>query len=76
MESVQALLVQRDARLIQLLSPPFDQGTRNPGYIKGYLPGVRENGAQYTHAALWVVMATALQGMGTRPSRSFSCSIH
>jgi cyclic beta-1,2-glucan synthetase len=64
MESVQALLVQRDARLIQLLSPPFDQGTRNPGYIKGYLPGVRENGAQYTHAALWVVMATALQGDG------------
>ncbi len=45
-----------------LLTPPFDATPRDPGYIKGYLPGVRENGAQYTHAALWAVLATALAG--------------
>lgn len=50
-------LVQKDAGLIQLLNPPFDQSPLNPGYIKGYVPGVRENGGQYTHAATWFVMA-------------------
>jgi cyclic beta-1,2-glucan synthetase len=55
-------LVDRDAALIRLLDPPFDAGTLNPGYIKGYPPGVRENGGQYTHAAIWTVMATALLG--------------
>ena len=59
-------LVREDARLIMLLAPPFDRGTHDPGYIMGYLPGVRENGAQYTHAALWAVMATARQGDGDR----------
>jgi cyclic beta-1,2-glucan synthetase len=49
-----------------LLTPPFDRTAKDPGYIKGYLPGVRENGAQYTHAALWAVMATALRGDGNR----------
>jgi cyclic beta-1,2-glucan synthetase len=49
-----------------LLAPAFDQMPNDPGYIKGYLPGVRENGAQYTHAALWAVLATALQGKGDR----------
>jgi cyclic beta-1,2-glucan synthetase len=49
-----------------LLTPPFDKTTHDPGYIQGYLPGVRENGAQYTHAALWAVLATALQGNGNR----------
>jgi cyclic beta-1,2-glucan synthetase len=49
-----------------LLTPPFDVMPKDPGYIKGYLPGVRENGAQYTHAALWAVLATALRGDGDR----------
>ena len=66
MESLQRRLVREDARLIMLLTPPFDRGTHDPGYIQGYLPGVRENGAQYTHAALWAVLATALQGNGDR----------
>ena len=48
------------------LIPAFDKTAHDPGYIKGYLPGVRENGAQYTHAALWTVLATALQGNGDR----------
>ncbi len=59
-------LVREDARMIELLTPPFDGRDSDPGYIKGYLPGVRENGGQYTHAALWAVMATALQGDGDR----------
>ena len=66
MESLQRRLVREDARLIMLLTPSFDRGTHDPGYIQGYLPGVRENGAQYTHAALWAVLATALQGNGDR----------
>jgi cyclic beta-1,2-glucan synthetase len=66
MESLEKHLVHNDARLLMLLTPPFDRTSRDPGYIKGYLPGVRENGAQYTHAALWVVMATALRGDGNR----------
>jgi cyclic beta-1,2-glucan synthetase len=66
MRAVEASLVRDDDALILLLTPPFDRGARNPGYIKGYLPGVRENGAQYTHAALWVVMATAMRGDGDR----------
>jgi cyclic beta-1,2-glucan synthetase len=59
-------LVDEQARLVVLLTPPFDKTTRDPGYIKGYLPGVRENGAQYTHAALWAVLAHALRGDGER----------
>jgi cyclic beta-1,2-glucan synthetase len=66
MEALHTHLVHRDARLIKLLAPPFDRGTHDPGYIKGYLPGVRENGAQYTHAALWAAMATAMRGEGDR----------
>ncbi|HEY4648561.1 MAG TPA: hypothetical protein VIG95_05605, partial [Gemmatimonadales bacterium] len=66
MNSLNKYLVREDARLIMLLTPPFDQTDKDPGYIKGYLPGVRENGAQYTHAALWAVLATALQGNGDR----------
>ncbi|MGZ8398870.1 MAG: GH36-type glycosyl hydrolase domain-containing protein, partial [Gemmatimonadales bacterium] len=62
MRSLEEHLVDEDARLIKLLTPPFDKTEKDPGYIKGYLPGVRENGAQYTHAALWAVLATALQG--------------
>ncbi|MHB1071964.1 MAG: GH36-type glycosyl hydrolase domain-containing protein [Gemmatimonadaceae bacterium] len=66
MRSVEEHLVREDARLLMLLTPPFDRTTEDPGYIKGYLPGVRENGAQYTHAALWSVLATALLGDGDR----------
>jgi cyclic beta-1,2-glucan synthetase len=66
MQSLQQNLVMDDARLMLLLTPPFDKSAQDPGYIKGYLPGVRENGAQYTHAALWVVLATALRGDGAR----------
>jgi cyclic beta-1,2-glucan synthetase len=62
MESVDRRLVRRDVRLIQLLDPPFDKSDLNPGYIKGYVPGVRENGGQYTHAAIWTVMAFAALG--------------
>jgi cellobiose phosphorylase len=49
-----------------LFDPPFDKGVLQPGYIKGYVPGIRENGGQYTHAATWVALATALQGHGDR----------
>ena len=66
MQSVEEYLVRDDTRLIALLTPPFDRTPKDPGYIKGYLPGVRENGAQYTHAALWAVQATALLGDGDR----------
>ena len=66
MASLYTQLVRADARLVMLLTPPFDHGTHDPGYIKGYLPGVRENGAQYTHAALWAVQAAAMLGDGDR----------
>jgi cyclic beta-1,2-glucan synthetase len=66
MRSLEQHLVREDARLLVLLAPAFDKTPRDPGYIKGYLPGVRENGAQYTHAALWAVLATALRGDGER----------
>jgi cellobiose phosphorylase len=66
MEEVDRLLVNRDASLIQLLDPPFDDSDSDPGYIKGYIPGVRENGGQYTHAAIWVIMAFAAMGDSTR----------
>jgi len=64
MESVRMHLVRREAGLVQLLSPPFDESSPDPGYIQGYVPGVRENGGQYTHAALWTVMALAKLGNG------------
>ncbi len=57
-------LVRRDDGLVLLLTPPFDTMTPSPGYIQGYVPGVRENGGQYTHAALWTVLALALRGDG------------
>jgi cyclic beta-1,2-glucan synthetase len=60
MAAVDAHLVREDAGLIQLFAPPFDVSALNPGYIKGYIPGVRENGGQYTHGAIWTVMAFAL----------------
>ncbi len=62
MDAVDSRLVRRNNALIQLLDPPFDKSQLNPGYIKGYLPGVRENGGQYTHAAIWAAMAFAQLG--------------
>jgi len=59
MESLDKRLVDREHRLVQLFDPPFDTSSLNPGYIKGYAPGVRENGGQYTHAAIWAAMAFA-----------------
>ncbi|UNK49694.1 cyclic beta 1-2 glucan synthetase [Lysobacter sp. S4-A87] len=66
MASLDRHLVRRDAGLIQLLDPPFDKTAKDPGYIRGYVPGVRENGGQYTHAAVWAAMAFAHQGDAAR----------
>lgn len=62
MQALDAHLVNQDARLIQLLTPPFNGNGPNPGYIQGYVPGVRENGGQYTHGAIWAIMAFAHSG--------------
>jgi len=64
MDSVRTYLVRRGAQVVLLLTPPFDRSAQAPGYIKGYPPGVRENGGQYTHAAAWTVMALARLGNG------------
>ena len=66
MESAYKNLVQKDMGIIQLLDPPFDKSNVYPGYIKGYVPGVRENGGQYTHAAVWMIMAFAQLGDNER----------
>jgi cyclic beta-1,2-glucan synthetase len=65
-------LVRRADRLLLLLSPPFDRTPFDPGYIKGYPPGIRENGGQYTHAAIWSVMAFAELGEGDKAVEFFS----
>ncbi len=64
MDAVRTHLVRRGQEVVLLLTPPFDRSAQDPGYIKGYPPGVRENGGQYTHAALWIVMAMAHLGSG------------
>jgi cellobiose phosphorylase len=66
MDALDEHLVRRDAGLVQLLDPPFDKSPLDPGYIKGYVPGVRENGGQYTHAAIWATMAFAELGDSAR----------
>jgi N,N'-diacetylchitobiose phosphorylase len=66
LDAMERLLVDEPAGLIRLLAPPFDRTPHDPGYIKGYLPGIRENGGQYTHAALWAVRALAEAGRGER----------
>ena len=71
MEAVRANLVRREAQLVLLLTPPFDRMPHDPGYIKGYLPGVRENGGRYTHAALWTVIALARLGLGDEAMELF-----
>ena len=72
MAAVEEYLVRREAGLVLLLAPPFDRTLLEPGYIKGYLPGVRENGGQYTHAALWSVIAFATLGDGDRAAELFA----
>jgi cellobiose phosphorylase len=72
MDAVDKLLVRRESGLVQLLHPPFDKSAMNPGYIKGYVPGVRENGGQYTHAAIWAAMAFAELGDTARAWELFS----
>ena len=66
MDSLENHLVDRENGIIKLLDPPFAKGKLEPGYIKAYLPGVRENGGQYTHAAIWVIIAEALLGFGDK----------
>jgi cyclic beta-1,2-glucan synthetase len=72
MDSVERHLVSDGERLVRLLTPPFERTPHDPGYIKGYVPGVRENGGQYTHAALWVVRAMAELGRHERAAALLS----
>jgi cyclic beta-1,2-glucan synthetase len=71
MNAVRSRLVRRASQVILLLSPPFDRSALDPGYIRGYLPGIRENGGQYTHAAQWVVLALARLGSGDEAMELF-----
>jgi len=71
MAAVDDILIRRNDQLILLFTPPFDKGTLEPGYIKGYVPGIRENGGQYTHAATWVVQAAAVLGQGNKAKEYF-----
>jgi cyclic beta-1,2-glucan synthetase len=71
MDGVRTFLLNRSAQVLLLLHPPFDTSAQNPGYIKGYAPGVRENGGQYTHAAAWIVMALAKLGSGDEAAEVF-----
>ncbi|HKO36356.1 MAG TPA: hypothetical protein VJV21_07750, partial [Pyrinomonadaceae bacterium] len=71
MAAVEQYLIRRGDGLIILFTPPFDKSKLDPGYVKGYVPGVRENGGQYTHAALWTVIAFALLGEGDRAGELF-----
>jgi cyclic beta-1,2-glucan synthetase len=66
MAAFEKFLVQRDEGLVLLFTPPFEKAEPDPGYIKGYPPGIRENGGQYTHAALWSVLAFAMLGAGDK----------
>ena len=72
MMAVEEYLVRRGDELVLLFTPPFDRSGVDPGYIKGYLPGVRENGGQYTHAAIWAVLALATLGHGDRAGELFT----
>jgi cyclic beta-1,2-glucan synthetase len=71
LDAVRARLIDRQSRLLMLLSPPFDRSDQDPGYIKGYPPGIRENGGQYTHAAVWALMAVAKAGNGDEAAELF-----
>jgi len=72
MSAVTRELIRGDEGLALLFTPPFDRTPNDPGYIKGYPPGIRENGGQYTHAAAWSVIAFALLGEGTKATNLFS----
>ena len=72
MAAVEEYLVRRGDGLVLLFTPPFDQSDVDPGYIKGYLPGIRENGGQYTHGAIWSVLAFAALGDGDKAGELFS----
>jgi cyclic beta-1,2-glucan synthetase len=72
MAAMEKHLVRRSDGLMLLFTPPFDRGDQDPGYIKGYLPGVRENGGQYTHAAIWSVIAFAALSDGDKAGELFS----
>ena len=72
MASVEEYLIRRGDGLVLLFTPPFDDGELDPGYIKGYLPGVRENGGQYTHAAIWTLIAFTILGDGDKAGELFS----
>jgi cyclic beta-1,2-glucan synthetase len=69
--AVRTHLMRRDAQIVLLLTPPFDRMTHDPGYIKAYLPGIRENGGQYTHAVAWTIIALARLGMGDEAMELF-----
>jgi cyclic beta-1,2-glucan synthetase len=71
MDAVRTSLVVRGSQMVLLLTPPFDRSKQDPGYIKGYAPGVRENGGQYTHAAVWIVIALARLGSGDEAAEVF-----
>jgi cyclic beta-1,2-glucan synthetase len=71
MDAVRTFLIARESQMLLLLNPPFDRSAQDPGYIKGYPPGVRENGGQYTHAAVWIVMALARLGSGDEAAEFF-----
>ena len=74
MAAVEEYLIRRGDGLVILFTPPFDKGSLDPGYIKGYVPGVRENGGQYTHAAIWTLIAYSLLGDGERAGELFALS--
>ena len=72
MAAVEEYLIRRGDGLVILFTPPFDKGNLDPGYIKGYVPGVRENGGQYTHAAIWTMIAYSMLGDGERAGELFA----
>lgn len=72
MEAVDKFLIKRDEKLVLLFTPPFDHPQNDPGYIKGYPPGVRENGGQYTHGATWAALAYAMLGDGDKAGEILS----
>ena len=72
MDSVSSKLIDPESGIIRLFTPPFEHSDKDPGYIRSYPPGVRENGGQYTHAAIWVAYALARMGRGDEAYRAFS----
>ena len=72
MAALDKYLVRRDDNLLLLFTPPFDNPVRDPGYIRGYPPGIRENGGQYTHGAVWAALAFIMQGDGDRAGELLS----